>query len=81
MANIIKGMLALPLAAAIVCAAIFVSTVILMAFTLIAVLIAVAVPFLMKLAALSFVIFGTLWLLGAVVTTVQASINKQQQEV
>jgi len=81
MANIIKGMLALPLAAAIVCAAIFVGTVILMAFTLIAVLIAVAVPFLMKLAALSFVIFGTLWLLGAVVTTVQASINKQQQEV
>ena len=77
MANIIKGMLALPLAAAIVCAAIFVGTVILMAFTLIAVLIAVAVPFLMKLAALSFVIFGTIWLLGAVVTAVQASINKQ----
>ena len=76
MANIIKGMLALPLAAAIVCAAIFVGTVILMAFTLIAVLIAVAVPFLMKLAALSFVIFGTLWLLGAVVTAVQTSINK-----
>ena len=77
MTNIIKGMFALPLAVASVCAAIFVGTVILMAFTLLAALVAVAVPFLLKLAALSFVIFGTLWLLGAVVTAVQASINKQ----
>ena len=75
MTNIIKGMFALPLAVAIVCAAIFVGTVILMAFTLLAALVAVAVPFLLKLAALSFVIFGTLWLLGAVVTAVQASIK------
>ena len=77
MTNIIKGMFALPLAAAIVCAVIFVGNVILMAFTLLAALVAVAVPFLLKLAALLFVIFGTLWLLGAVVTAVGTSINSK----
>ena len=76
MANILKGILALPLAATVICAVIFVGTVVLMVFTLIAALIAVAVPFFLKLAALSFVIFGTLWLLGAVVTAVRTSINK-----
>ena len=70
-------MFALPLAAAIVCAAIFVGTVVLMVITLFAALIAVVVPFLLKLAALLFVIFGTLWLLGAVVTAVGTSINSK----
>ena len=77
MTNIIKGMFALPLAAAIVCAAIFAGTVVLMGITLFAALIAVVVPFLLKLAALSFVIFGMLWLLGAVVTAVHGPIRKQ----
>ena len=77
MANILKGIFALPLAVVVVCAAIFAGTVILMGFTLFAALIAVVVPFLLKLAALSFIIFGTLWLLGAVVTGVQPSVNKQ----
>lgn len=76
MATIIKGMFALPLAAAVICAVVFAGTVVLMVFALLAALVAVAVPFLLKLAALSFVIFGTLWLLGAVVTAVQASFNK-----
>ena len=77
MANILKGIFALPLVVVVVCAAIFAGTVILMGFTLFAALIAVVVPFLLKLAALSFIIFGTLWLLGAVVTGVQTSVNKQ----
>ena len=77
MTNIIKGMLVVPLAMVIVGAAIFAGSVILMVFTLIAALIAVVVPFLLRLAAVSFAIFGTLWLLGAVVTAVQASISKQ----
>lgn len=77
MGNVIKGMFALPLAAVVICAVIFAGTVALMVFTLLAALVAVAVPFLLKLAALSFVIFGTLWLLGAVVTAVQTSVNKQ----
>ena len=76
MGNVIKGMFALPLAAVVICAVVFAGTIGLMVFALLAALVAVAVPFLLKLAALSFVIFGTLWLLGAVVTTVQASINK-----
>ena len=77
MANILKGIFVLPLAVVVVCAAIFAGTVILMGFTLFAALIAVAVPFLLKLAALSFIIFGTLWLLGAVVTAVGSAINNQ----
>lgn len=77
MANILKGIFALPLAVVVVCMAIFAGTVILMGFTLFAALIAVVVPFLLKLAALSFMIFGTLWLLGAVVTGVQTSVNRQ----
>ena len=77
MANILKGIFALPLAVVVICAAIFAGTVILVGFTLFAALIAVVVPFLLKLAALSFIIFGTLWLLGAVVTGVQTSVNKQ----
>ena len=77
MGNVIKGMFALPLAAVVICAVIFVGIFVLMIFSLLAALVAVAVPFLLKLAALSFVIFGTLWLLGAVVTAVHASINKQ----
>lgn len=77
MANIVKGIFALPLAAVIVGVALFAGSVILLALTLLAALVAVAVPFLLKLAALAFVIFGTLWLLGAVVTAVQTSINKQ----
>ena len=77
MANILKGIFALPLVVVVVCAAIFAGTSILMGFTLFAALIAVVVPFLLKLAALSFIIFGTLWLLGAVVTGVQPSVNKQ----
>lgn len=76
MANIVKGLFVLPVVAVIVCAAIFAGTVILMGFTLFAALIAVAVPFLLKLAALSFIIFGTLWLLGAVVTAVQTSVKR-----
>ena len=76
MGNVIKGMFALPLAAVVICVVVFAGTIVLMVFTLLAALIAVAVPFLLKLAALSFVIFGTLWLLGAVVTAVQASFNK-----
>ena len=78
MGNVIKGMFAFPLAAAVICAAIFVGTVILMGITLFAALIAVAVPFLLRLAVLSAIIFGTLWLLGAVVTAVQTSANKKQ---
>lgn len=77
MANILKGIFALPLAVVVICAAIFAGTVILVGFTLFAALIAVVVPFLLKLAALSFIIFGTLWLLGAVVTAVGASINNK----
>lgn len=77
MANILKGIFALPLAVVVVCAVIFVVTVILMGITLLVALIAVAVPFLLRLAALSFIIFGTLWLLGAVVTAVGTAINKQ----
>ena len=78
MANILKGIFALPLVVVVVvCAAIFAGTIILMGFTLFAALIAVVVPFLLKLAALSFIIFGTLWLLGAVVTAVQTSVSKQ----
>ena len=77
MANILKGIFALPLAVVVICAAIFAGTVILVGFTLFAALIAVVVPFLLKLAALSFIIFGTLWLLGAVVTGVQTSVKKQ----
>lgn len=77
MANILKGIFALPLVVVVVCAAIFAGTVILMGFTLFAALIAVVVPFLLKLAALSFIIFGTLWLLGAVVTAVGSAINNQ----
>ena len=77
MANILKGIFALPLVVVVVCAAIFAGTVILMGFTLFAALIAVVVPFLLKLAALSFIIFGTLWLLGAVVTGVQSSVEKK----
>ena len=77
MANILKGIFALPFAVVVVCAAILAGTVILMGFTLFAALIAVVVPFLLKLAALSFIIFGTLWLLGAVVTAVGSAINNQ----
>lgn len=77
MATIIKGMFALPLAAVVICVVVFAGTVVLMVFTLLAALIAVAVPFLLKLAALLFVIFGTLWLLGAVVTAVGTSINNK----
>ena len=77
MANILKGIFALPLVVVGVCAAIFAGTIILMGFTLFAALIAVVVPFLLKLAALSFIIFGTLWLLGAVVTAAQTSVSKQ----
>ena len=77
MANILKGIFALPLAVVVICAAIFAGTVILVGFTLFAALIAVVVPFLLKLAALSFIIFGTLWLLGAVVTAVGSAINNQ----
>ena len=78
MANIVKGILVLPFALVVVCAVIFVGTVVLMGFALFAALIAVAVPFLLKLAALSFIIFGTLWLLGVVVTAVQASDINQE---
>jgi len=77
MANILKGIFALPLVVVVVCAAIFAGTVILMGFTLFAALIAVVVPFLLKLAALSFIIFGTLWLLGAVVTAVGTEVKNQ----
>lgn len=77
MVNILKGIIALPFVVVVVCAAIFAGTAILMGFTLFAALIAVVVPFLLKLAALSFIIFGTLWLLGVVVTGVQTSVNKQ----
>ena len=77
MANILKGIFALPLAVVVVCMAIFAGTVIFMGFTLFAALIAVVVPFLLKLAALIFIIFGTLWLLGAVVTAVGSAINNQ----
>jgi len=77
MANIVKGLFVLPVVAVIVCAAIFAGTVILMGFTLFAALIAVVVPFLLKLAALSFMIFGTLWLLGAVVTAVGTEVKNQ----
>lgn len=73
MANIVKGIFALPLAAVIVGMVLFAGSVILLALTLLAALVAVAVPFLLRLAALSFVIFGTLWLLGAVVTAAQTS--------
>ncbi len=77
MANILKGIFALPIVVVVVCAAIFAGTVILMGFTLFAALIAVVVPFLLKLAALSFMIFGTLWLLGAVVTAVGTEVKNQ----
>ena len=77
MANIVKGIVMLPLAVVIVGAAICAGSLILTGFALLAALVVVAVPFLLKLAALAFVIFGTLWLLGAVVTAVQTSINKQ----
>ena len=77
MTTIIKGVLALPLAVAIVCAVIFTGTVVLMGMTLFAALIAVIVPFLLKVAALSFVILGALWLLGTVVMAVQVAIGKR----
>ena len=77
MANILKGIFALPIVVVVGCAAIFAGTVILMGFTLFAALIAVVVPFLLKLAALSFMIFGTLWLLGAVVTAVGTEVKNQ----
>ncbi len=77
MANILKGIFALPIVVVVVCAAIFAGTVILMGFTLFAALIAVVVPFLLKLAALSFMIFGTLWFLGAVVTAVGTEVKNQ----
>ncbi len=77
MVNILKGIIALPFVVVVVCAAIFAGTVILMGFTLFAALIAVVVPFLLKLAALSFMIFGTLWLLGAVVTAVGTEVKNQ----
>ena len=78
MANIVKGIFALPLAAVIVGMVLFAEAVILLALTLLAALVAVAVPFLLKLAALAFVIFGTLWLLGAVVTAGQTYNRKKQ---
>ena len=78
MANIVKGIFALPLAAVIVGMVLFAGSVILLALTLLAALLAVAVPFLLKLAALAFVIFGTLWLLGAVVTAGQTYNRKKQ---
>lgn len=78
MANIVKGIFALPLAAVIVGMVLFAGSVILLALTLLAALVAVAVPFLLKLAALAFVIFGTLWLLGAVVTAGQTYNRKKQ---
>lgn len=68
MTAIIKGIFALPIAVVVVCAAIFAGTVVLMVVTLLVALIAAAVPFLLRLAALSFIIFGTLWLLGTIVT-------------
>lgn len=79
MANILKGIFVLPLAVVVVCLVIFAGTVIVMGFTLLAALIAVVVPFLLKLAALSFIIFGTLWLLGAVVTAAQTSVENKER--
>ena len=78
MANIVKGIFALPLAAVIVGMVLFAGSVILLALTLLAALVAVAVPFLLKLAALAFVIFGTLWLLGSIVTAGQTYNRKKQ---
>ena len=77
MANIVKGIFALPLVAVIVGVALFDGSAVLLALTLLAALVVVAVPFLLKLAALAFVIFGTLWLLGAVVSAAGTSINNK----
>ena len=79
MANILKGIFALPLAVVVICAAFFAGTVILVGFTLFAALIAVVVPFFLRFAALAFIIFGTLWLLGAVVTAAQASVKNSNR--
>ena len=79
MANVVKGIFVLPLAVVVACAAIFAGAVILMVIALLAALIAVAVPFLLRLAALSFIIFGTLWLLGAVATAVQTSVENKER--
>lgn len=69
MGNIVKGILALPLVVAGICAVVFVWNVVMMVFSLLAVIVVVAVPYLLKLAALAFIIFGTLWILGSAVRT------------
>ena len=76
MKNILKGLCALPFAAAAVCVVLFVGSLALIGIGLLVALACAAAPFLLRLAALAFIVFGTLWLLGAVVTAVQTTNNK-----
>ena len=77
MGNILKGLCALPFAAVAVCMVLLVGSLVVLGIGLLAALICVAAPFLLRLAALAFIVFGTLWLLGAVVTAVQTANNKK----
>lgn len=77
MVNIIKGIFALPIIAVIVCGVFFVGSVVVSGIALLVTLLGIALPFLLRVAAILVVILGTLWLAGAVATAVQTSINKQ----
>ena len=77
MSTILKGIFALPITMAVVCAAIFAGTVILMIIGLLAALIVAAVPFLLRLLALSFIVFGTLWLLGSLFVAAQSYVENK----
>ena len=80
MANIVKVLFALPIAAEIVCMTIFSGMVVVLGVTLLATQIEVAVSVLLKLFVLSFIIFGMLWFLGVIVevlgTTIKPSKGK-----
>ena len=65
MVKIVKGALVLPFALAVVFAVIAIGTLVMMLAAFFCALIVAIIPFVLKLAALSFLFLGTLWLLGA----------------
>ena len=69
MCNIIKGVALMPLAVVVIGAVVCIGKIVLLAFTLLAGMVAVIAPFILQLAA----ILAMLWLIGAVVSVMRPS--------
>lgn len=69
MCNIIRGVVLLPFAAVVVGAVVCIGKIVMLAFTMLAGMVAVIAPFILQLAA----ILAMLWLIGAVASVMRSS--------